>query len=156
PNENCPQGNCELLACNPVTALQDDGTDVQKFLDFMQMLAPPPRSRATSQTLRGNAYFIGVGCSSCHWANLVTGSSPIAALANKRFHPFTDLMLHDMGSLGDGITQNNATGRLMRTAPLWGAGGQPAYLHDGRAHTIDEAIRGHDGQAARARLRYQA
>jgi CxxC motif-containing protein (DUF1111 family) len=156
PNENCPQGNCELLACNPVKTLQDDGTDVQKFLDFMQMLAPPPRGPSTFQTQRGNALFIGIGCSSCHWANLTTGASPISALANKRFHPFSDFMLHDMGSLGDGITQNNATGRLMRTAPLWGASAQPAYLHDGRAHTIDEAISGHDGQGARARLLYQA
>jgi len=81
PNENCPQGNCDLLACNPVKTLQDDGTDVQKFVDFMQMLAPPPRGPTTTQTRRGHAFFIALGCSNCHWASLTTGASPIRALA---------------------------------------------------------------------------
>ena len=154
PNENCPQGNCDLLACNPRTDLQDDGTDVAKFTDFMQMLAPPPRGPITTQTLRGQAVFIALGCNHCHWGSLITGASPIGAIANRTFHPYSDFLLHDMGSLGDGITQNNATGRLTRTAPLWGVSHQPTYLHDGRAATLDAAIRAHDGQAARARIRY--
>jgi CxxC motif-containing protein (DUF1111 family) len=61
-----------------------------------------------------------------------------------------------MGALGDGITQNNATGQLMRTAPLWGLRRITTYLHDGRASTLDAAILAHDGQAKKARDRYAA
>jgi len=70
------------------------------------------------------------------------------------FHPYSDFLLHDMGSLGDGITQNRATGWLMRTAPLRGVRKVTALLHDGRARTLDEAIRAQDGQGRRARHRY--
>ena len=40
-----------------------------------------------------------------------------------------------------------------------GAGGQEKgrrYLHDGRAATLDAAIRAHGGEAAAARSRYEA
>ena len=56
-----------------------------------------------------------------------------------------------MGSLGDGIAQGGAGPREMRTAPLWGVSAQPSLLHDGRATTLDGAIRAHDGQARAAR-----
>ena len=39
-------------------------------------------------------------------------------------------------------------------APLWGLRARTAFLHDGRAATVDSAIRQHDGEAARARDRY--
>jgi CxxC motif-containing protein (DUF1111 family) len=61
-----------------------------------------------------------------------------------------------MGTLGDGITQNQATGRLMRTAPLWGVRVQTTLLHDGRASSLTAAISDHDGQAAPARDRFNA
>jgi CxxC motif-containing protein (DUF1111 family) len=59
-----------------------------------------------------------------------------------------------MGSLGDGIVQGTSTGRQMRTAPLWGVGSRTALLHDGRAPTIEAAIRAHDGQGRFARDRF--
>ena len=70
------------------------------------------------------------------------------------FHPYSDFLLHDMGDLGDGITQNLATGKSMRTAPLWGLRKVTTYLHDGRATTLDAAIVAHQGQAKKARDRY--
>jgi CxxC motif-containing protein (DUF1111 family) len=70
------------------------------------------------------------------------------------FHPYSDFLLHDMGSLGDGITQNNATGKLMRTAPLWGLRKITTYLHDGRATTLNDAILAHAGQGKKARDRF--
>jgi CxxC motif-containing protein (DUF1111 family) len=70
------------------------------------------------------------------------------------FRPFSDFLLHDMGSLGDGIVQGSATGSQMRTAPLWGVRTRTALLHDGRAATIDAAIRAHDGQGRLARDRF--
>jgi CxxC motif-containing protein (DUF1111 family) len=78
----------------------------------------------------------------------------VPALAYKVFQPYSDFLLHDMGSLGDGITQGGANGRQIRTAPLWGLRSRPLFLHDGRAKTIEAAIVGHAGQGSDARFRY--
>src|SRR5262249_48385207 len=129
------------------------GTDVAKFADFMTMLAPPSSPRVD---ILGAALFGAVGCAGCHTPLLRTGASDIAALDHVLFQPFSDFLLHDMGSLADGIVQGDATGREMRTSPLGGVRFMGTFLHDGRAHTIDEAIRGHDGQASRARDRFIA
>jgi CxxC motif-containing protein (DUF1111 family) len=67
---------------------------------------------------------------------------------------FSDLLLHDMGSLGDGIAQGTAATKEMKTAPLWGLRARTPLLHDGRAATVDAAIRLHDGEAAGVRDRY--
>ncbi len=83
-----------------------------------------------------------------------TGPNPVEALDRVEFRPYSDFLLHDMGGLGDGIEQGSATGREMRTAPLWGLRELPFYLHDGRARTVDEAVRLHDGQGRGARNRY--
>src|SRR6185436_10781905 len=83
-----------------------------------------------------------------------TGRSDIAALNRTDFHPYSDFLLHDMGRLGDGIVQNQASGREMRTAPLWGLRTRPAFLHDGRATTVEAAILAHDGQGRSARERF--
>src|SRR5262249_39499698 len=60
PNENCPQGNCASLAFNPVPTLNDDGTDVTLFTDFMSMLSPPPRGAITQQVTQGNVVFVAI------------------------------------------------------------------------------------------------
>jgi len=78
----------------------------------------------------------------------------VAALANKVFQPYSDFLLHDMGELGDGIVQGNAGGSQMRTAPLWGLGARHAYLHDGRAKSVEDAILAHAGQGAGARTQF--
>ena len=59
-----------------------------------------------------------------------------------------------MGDLGDGIAQGSATGRQMRTAPLWGVRTRSLLLHDGRATSLDGAILAHDGQGKPARDRF--
>jgi CxxC motif-containing protein (DUF1111 family) len=157
PNENCPQGNCASLSCNPRPDLNDGDDAVQALADYMTMLAPPPRAATSGNGIQlGEGVFTAIGCAGCHRANLKTGASPIHALSNVTFHPYSDFLLHDMGSLGDGITQNHATGRLMRTAPLWGLRKEPTLLHDGRAATIEQAILAHDGQGKRSRDRFAA
>jgi len=156
PNESCPQGDCSLLAANPVPTLNDDGSGVQKFTDFMTMLAPPPRGPITADVLAGEVVFNIVGCAACHTSVLVTGNSDVAELRFKAFQPFSDFLLHDMGSLGDGIVQGNATGSQIRTSPLWGLRVETRLLHDGRATTIEQAILGHAGQGAAARNRFTA
>ncbi len=66
----------------------------------------------------------------------------------------SDFLLHDMGSLNDGITQCGASGQEMRTAPLWRARVRTSFLHDGRAETLQDAILGDDGQGLAARNRF--
>jgi CxxC motif-containing protein (DUF1111 family) len=156
PNESCPQGDCSALSCNPVPALNDPtGEDVQKFADFMQFLAPPPRGPITTQVGLGQLLFLGIGCAGCHTTTLVTGSNPVAALNKVAYHPYSDFLLHDMGSLGDGIGNNGTAGLTeMRTAPLWGLrllDAKHNLLHDGRASSLSDAILRHDGQALAAR-----
>jgi CxxC motif-containing protein (DUF1111 family) len=161
PDESCPQGNCDLLACNPVKVINDgprpnDPThtlnqDVSHFQDFMTLLGPPPRGTITPTVTHGETVFRTTGCNHCHTPTLVTGSSPVAALQGKVFHPFSDFLLHDMGSLGDGIALGGATGQEFRTAPLWGLRKVSRYLHDGRATSLPDAIQAHDGQGKRAR-----
>jgi CxxC motif-containing protein (DUF1111 family) len=156
PNENCPQGDCALLVCNPVPGVNDPtGSDVAAFTDFMTLLAPPPRAPIDNDAKNGEKEFTKIGCNGCHVDTLQTGDSPIAALNHVTFHPYSDFLLHDMGNLGDGIQQNSATGRLMRTAPLWGVRVLTRFLHDGRASTLQEAIADHDGQASAARDAFQ-
>jgi CxxC motif-containing protein (DUF1111 family) len=154
PDENCPQGDCASLSCNPAPDMNDDGEAVDAFADFMAFLAPPKRGPINGAVVVGEAVFNNLGCASCHRATLKTGSNAVAALNQVTFHPYSDFLLHDMGALGDGITQNRATGRLMRTQPLWGASKVTTYLHDGRATTLDQAILAHDGQGRRARDRF--
>jgi CxxC motif-containing protein (DUF1111 family) len=154
PSENCPQGDCASLSCNPDPGINDDGSGVQAFTDFMTFLAPPPRGPITGSVLAGEYEFNKLGCASCHVSTMRTGPSATAALDRVTFHPYSDFLLHDMGKLGDGITQNLATGRLMRTAPLWGVRKVETLLHDGRAKTLTDAILAHDGQARAARDRF--
>ena len=128
---------------------------MEKLADFMTFLAPPPRGAQSFVTDHGNRVAAVIGCLDCHTQTLRTGPNAVKALNEVVYHPFSDFLLHDMGSLGDGITQNRATGRLMRTQPLWGLRSQTQLLHDGRAHTVAQAIRGHDGQARAARLKFE-
>ncbi|HET9155042.1 MAG TPA: di-heme oxidoredictase family protein, partial [Myxococcaceae bacterium] len=102
----------------------------------------------------GKRVFASIGCSHCHWDTFRTGDSPVAGLNRQTFHPYSDFLLHDMGSLGDGIETGDARGREFRTAPLWGVSAVTKYLHDGRAATVKDAILAHDGQARRARDRF--
>ena len=130
------------------STLNDDGEGVEKLADFMTFLAPPPRGAESFVTDHGNRVAAAIGCLDCHTQTLRTGPNAVKALNEVLYHPFSDFLLHDMGSLGDGITQNRATGRLMRTQPLWD------LLRTG-AHTVAQAIRGHDGQARAARLEFE-
>jgi CxxC motif-containing protein (DUF1111 family) len=156
PQEPCPQGNCALLAFNPMPGLNDDGAAVSALTDFMTMLAVPPRRTLPSRVAVGEAVFMQLGCATCHLPVIESGPSAIAALDRAIFHPYSDFLLHDMGGLGDGIAQGDATGREMRTAPLWGLGTKYSFLHDGRAPTISEAILQHDGQGRASRDRFAA
>ena len=155
PNEHCANGNCNDLARNPVPGLNDTGEGVRQLTDFMLMLGAPSRGLITADVTAGEQVFQQLGCNECHVPNLTTGSHPIAALSNKIYSPYSDFLLHDMGALGDGIVQGEASGREFRTAPLWGLRAQNTFLHDGRANNIHDAVTAHDGQARASREAYQ-
>jgi CxxC motif-containing protein (DUF1111 family) len=164
PVENAPNGKIQLLAGEDPTADPEDvgsSTERADFIrtaDFMRLLAPvarAPRSGAAGlAALAGERLFVEVGCAHCHTPTLNTGKSPIAALSEKPVQAYSDLLLHDMGGLGDGLAQGAAGLREMRTAPLWGLRLRKVYLHDGRASTLELAINGHDGEARVARERF--
>jgi CxxC motif-containing protein (DUF1111 family) len=152
PNENCPQGDCALLAANPATSNPNDTNQTpMMFADFITMLAPPLQRYLTREATAGRFLFLGIGCANCHTPSLRTGPSQVEALSGVVFFPFSDFLLHNMGTLNDGIAQSGASGQEMRTAPLWGARIRTSFLHDGRARTLEAAILAHDGQARAAR-----
>lgn len=155
--ENPPQGIAFLLQFNPVESPnEEDLVDTQAFADFMALLAPPPRGAITAQVTTGDTVFTRIGCANCHTPTHMTGTSPVAAMSLKSYSPYSDFLLHDMGTLGDGIEQGIARGSEMRTAPLWGLRFQTAYLHDSRARTLDDAILGHRGQGQAAANAFRA
>jgi CxxC motif-containing protein (DUF1111 family) len=155
--ENCPQGDCSNLVCLSAPEPNDaDGADVTSFTNFMTFLAPPPQGTMTGPAKAGLIVFANSGCGGCHVSTLTTGDNASAALNHVTYNPYSDFLLHDMGGLGDGIQQGNATGPLMRTAPLWGLRTQTTLLHDGRAKTPSDAIRAHAGQGAAAATAFKA
>jgi CxxC motif-containing protein (DUF1111 family) len=156
PDENCPQGDCSKLVDNPAPEPTNDATNatLDEFTDFMTFLAPPPHLHRSKDAKAGSILFAQIGCADCHVPALQTGPSAVAAFDRVTFFPFSDFLLHDMGSLGDGIVQGDAGGREMRTAPLWGVRMLTSFLHDGRAGTLPDAILAHDGQGEAAKNRF--
>ncbi len=122
-----------------------------QMADHTTFLAPPPRRFLTPRAQIGQGFFAAIGCVNCHLPVMQTGPNAVAALNEVTFFPYSDFLVHDMGSLNDGIAQPPATGQQMRTAPLWGARIRTSFLHDGRAKTIKQAILAHDGQGLEAR-----
>lgn len=130
--------------------------DVQLFANFMTFLAPPPTLPLDPRVSNQAAIaFQRAQCVVCHTnatfrTPAVTGNG---VPGNFAFRPFSDFLLHDMGSLGDQIGDDGDSltrTRMMRTAPLWGLRFRTHFLHDGRATTVTDAIRAHSGQAANA------
>ena len=156
PNENCPMGNCAELQFNPRPGLNDGGEDVDALANFMRLLAAPPRGAINADVTAGEAVFNRIGCNACHVQSLQTGTNANPSLNRVTYQPYSDFLLHDMGNLGDFIEQGSATGRELRTAPLWGLRVLQSFLHDGRARTIEEAISAHDGQGRASRERFTA
>lgn len=167
--ENAPNGNQSLLAVCDTVADPEDHPDlngrhaIDRQANFQRLSAPPPQTPRSGMS--GAAVFNTVGCASCHVTTYVTGFSPVAALAGKTIHPYSDFLLHDMGaSLGDGIVQGRARETEMKTPPLWGLHprAELGLLHDGRAtggtaaQNVRDAILAHDGEALASRIAFQS
>jgi CxxC motif-containing protein (DUF1111 family) len=155
---------------DPVPDPEDDGVDVVAFADFMRSTKAPPRGPITAEVLAGEALFNKVGCAICHTPSITTarpgtkvnGGELIVptALGNKIIHPYSDFLLHDIGT-GDGIPvlplpEYASTANQMRTAPLWALRTRNRLMHDGLSLTKQDAIQRHAGQAAGVTKNYNA
>jgi CxxC motif-containing protein (DUF1111 family) len=158
PNCTDVQPACRAAAVRPRPDMSD--RFFPTLVTYLQLTRVPERRGADQPKVReGEALFAAFGCTQCHRPTLRTGATlAIAKLGGGEFHPFTDLLLHDMGEgLADGRPEGSASGREWRTAPLWGLGltssisGHDRLLHDGRARGLAEAILWHGGEAKRAR-----
>lgn len=172
PNEHSPQGLAYPTACQPDKNAPQDVKQVNivKMTQFQALLAPIPPQPPTSQTTAGKAVFESIGCNICHMESFTTQqnvklrttaggtTAVIPSLSNVTFSPYSDFLLHDMGS-GDsggipfqphGIGQASLT--MWRTAPLWGLSNvlvkSGGLMHDNSSTSIDAAIKKHGGEAA--------
>jgi len=160
---------------NPVAAHDPPGLDgaedpelsdreVESVMQYMRMLAPPAAGALTAARTRGETLFGDAGCVRCHVPTMHTGAHDIETLSDRDVLLYSDLLLHDLGdALADNRPDGSADGHEWRTAPLWGLrvareflNGQLFLLHDGRARSVDEAIRLHGGEATAARDAYLA
>jgi CxxC motif-containing protein (DUF1111 family) len=135
--------------------------DIDHFAQFIRATQAPPRDAALAATpdaQAGQALFTSLGCVTCHVDTMVTtrpgtvingGTYTVpAAIGNKRFHPYGDFLLHDVGT-GDGIVQGGPadTANKIRTAPLWGLHIKSRFMHDNESHSVTNAIQRHAGEA---------
>lgn len=152
---------------DPFTGLEEDPevstkivNDVVAYLKTLK--APLRRDTDSRDVIAGEQIFMQIDCAKCHMPTLQTGPSPLAVLSNKVIHPYTDMLLHDMGAaLDDGYTEGFALTSEWKTPALWGLGlakdsqgGSYFLLHDGRATSIEEAILLHGGEAVQAKDKY--
>jgi CxxC motif-containing protein (DUF1111 family) len=137
---------------------------VQAVVHYIRGLAPPRPAPETADLAEGRTYFERVGCAACHVPSFTTGTGLLNALTGRKVELYSDLLLHDMGdALADNRPDGDANGREWKTPPLWGLrlirdflNGDAFLMHDGRARNVDEAIRMHGGEGARARNAYIA
>lgn len=165
PSENCTSAQPECLDALNGGSPEIDPEHVAQVDFYSKYLAVPARRDYTDpEVLRGEALFSQLGCGGCHVTSFKTGivdDSP--ELSAQTIHPYTDLLLHDLGdALADGRPDFEADGNEWRTPPLWGIGlfqdvnGHTRYLHDGRARNLEEAVLWHGGEAADATAAFKA
>ncbi len=157
PSESCEgRPGCEAHA--PEVSAQIVG-DVAFYTQTLGV--PARRSLSDPTASKGERLFYAAGCTGCHTPTQRTGFlRGVPEVSGQIIHPYTDLLLHDMG---DGLADNRpdflASGNEWRTPPLWGIGlvqtvnGHTNFLHDGRARSLLEAVLWHGGEAANARDR---
>jgi CxxC motif-containing protein (DUF1111 family) len=175
---------CDTVKDPEDTPGPDGLADIDHFARFVRATKAPPRDLQlvdTAETKKGSALFDKLGCATCHVRTLQTSPAGTAinggtftlppALGDRVFHPFSDFLLHDVGT-GDGIVfavtehfgayylsmqaSMNPTANRMRTAPLWGVRTRSRLMHDGASLTFTDAIGRHRGEAADSRKKFLA
>ncbi|HDY7619226.1 TPA: c-type cytochrome [Vibrio vulnificus] len=160
PQENCTerQDLCRKLPNGGSPEVSDNILDFVEF--YSQHLAVPIRRNVNDPQVKlGETLFVQSGCESCHKQTVKTAKrEALPALSEQTIHPYTDLLLHDMGpGLADNRPEYLANGQEWRTPPLWGIGytqevnDHTYFLHDGRARNLMEAVLWHGGEAEAAK-----
>ncbi len=157
-----PSSVAQTLAADRVPDPEVTSSTVQSVVHYIRTLAPPRPGNGAGAVAEGRTQFERIGCARCHTPAFTTGTSVVAALSGQRVELYSDLLLHDMGDeLADGRPDGEASGREWKTPPLWGLrlmrqflNGDAFLMHDGRARTVDEAIRMHGGEGRAARDAY--
>jgi CxxC motif-containing protein (DUF1111 family) len=165
PGQNCTDAQTQCLQAPTGGEPEVSDEIFERIVAYQRMLGVPARRNLGAREVkRGARLFASAGCSACHRTTFTTGDVEGAPwLSQQTIHPFSDLLLHDMGpGLADGRADFDASGSEWRTAPLWGMGLQQAVnghthlLHDGRARNASEAILWHGGEAERAKEAYRS
>jgi CxxC motif-containing protein (DUF1111 family) len=155
PAENCTDSQTACSQAVTGGSPEIDGAHVAVVDYYSKYLAVPARRNVgDAQVQQGEQLFAQLGCASCHVTTFKTGSvEDFPELSLQTIHPYTDLLLHDMGdALADGRPDFEADGNEWRTPPLWGVGlfkdvnDHTRYLHDGRARNLEEAVLWHGGE----------
>ena len=144
------------LGVDPTPDPELSQADLDAAIAFVRFLAPPAPQGMTVALAASRQEFIQIGCAGCHVPYLKTGPNPVKALSNQTVPAFTDLLLHDMGPNLADICLAQALPSEFRTEPLMGLRFKTAFLHDGRATSIEQAIDFHGGEGAAARDRFEA
>src|SRR3984885_247343 len=159
---------------NTTTGIEDQPdqlglADIDHFAQFIRGTMVPPRDitlAATPAAVKGGALFTQLGCSVCHVQSITTAPPGTVidggmfavpeALGDKIIHPFSDFLLHDIGT-GDGIVQVGPqdTAKKLRTAPLWGLRTKARFMHDLRSLSLENAISRHDDEAREPARRFK-
>lgn len=159
PLQNCTtvQTACQAAPDGGAPEISDE--IFTHIVNYQRLLGVPVRRNLdSSEVKQGARLFVDAGCAACHRPTFVTGAVEYASLSHQTIHPYTDLLLHDMGpALADGRKDFEASGSEWRTPALWGLGlqrtvnGHTRLLHDGRARDASEAILWHGGEGERSK-----
>ena len=141
--------NPEGLVDDAKPGIDVDIEFVNDVANYLRLVAIPARRGLTQQ---GRKLFERAQCSVCHVPTMRTRADyPIAQISAIDAPIYSDLLLHDMGrDLADGISDGDAGWREWKTTPLIGLRFARTYLHDGRALSIEEAIRLHASSGSEA------
>jgi len=156
PSEETVGGQPIPPGVDPVPEPEVDAPSVGLANAFVRFLAPPAPPKLKGEAKQGRAVFGRIGCEGCHVPKLKTGPSDVDALANREVEAYTDLLLHDMGPELADICLGLASPSEFRTEPLMGLRLSETFMHDGRAASIEEAIRLHGGEGTASRDRFTA
>jgi CxxC motif-containing protein (DUF1111 family) len=156
PDEGTVGGQPIPAGVDPLPEPELDAQSVALVNAFVRFLAPPSAPKLKGAARGGPELFDRIGCAACHVVRLKTGDSDVKALARRDVAAYTDLLLHDMGPALADICLGLAGPSEFRTEPLMGLRFSERFLHDGRATSIEEAIRLHGGESIASRDRFAA